>query len=225
MPVSRCRASAFLTHAHRGTHLDHTHRHFHGRSQPYNCGRRLAEPPPKLPIPRHPHYSALTACRLLHDWTLCYRQPRSVVISPLVLTSLMAISHFFLHPWERKQFLHLWLYISQTMCTMLQSAWIGFALLQKQTPVAFVYRLFHASHILSFFILAVSSDSVGFQYTSANSRAIFVPAQSSHAASCSHKTLSPQLDLFNDVQRSMLASSNVMVGNSSYLSSFTNCLF
>ena len=169
MPVSRCRASAFLTPAHRGTHLDHTRRHFHGRSQPYNCGCRLAEPPPKLPIPlflfrscRHPHYSALTACRLLHDWTLRYRQPRSVVISPLVLTSFMAISHFFLHPWERKQFLHLWLYISQTMCTILLSAWIGFALLQNIDPcyvrISFISCLTHPL----FFFLDVSSDSVGF---------------------------------------------------------------
>ena len=46
---------------------------------------------------------------------------------------------------------------------------------------------------------AVSSDCVGFQYISGNSGAILVPAQSSGAASCSHKTVSSQLDLFNDV--------------------------
>ena len=147
----RCRASAFHTPAHRGSRLDHTRRHFDGRSRPWPSFS-FSRATPKLPIPlflfhscRRPHYSALMACPLLHDWTFRYRQPRSVVISPLVLNSLMAISHLFLHLWERKQFLHLWLYISQTMCTMLLSAWIGFALLLNIDPcyvrISFISRL------------------------------------------------------------------------------------
>jgi hypothetical protein len=76
-----------------------------------------------------------------------------------------------------------------------------------------------------FFNKAVSSHCVGFQYTSGNSRAVFVPAQGSGAASCSRKTVSPQLDLFNDVLRSVPASSNVMIDNGPCFSSFTNCLF
>ena len=72
---------------------------------------------------------------------------------------------------------------------------------------------------------AVSSDCVGFQYTSGNSDAILVPAQSSGAASCSRKTVSSQLDLFNDIQRSMAARSNVMLDNCPCFSSFTNYVF
>ena len=108
----------------------------------------------KLPIPlflfhscQRPHYSASMACRLLLDWMLRYRQPRSVVILPLVLNFSMAMSHLFLHPWERKQFLHLWLYISRTMCMMLPLAWIGFSLLLNIDPcsvrVSFFSRLTH----------------------------------------------------------------------------------
>jgi hypothetical protein len=102
---------------------------------------------------------------------------------------------------------------------MLLSAWIGFALLQNIDPCYIRISFLSCLTRPLIFFKAVSLDCVGFQYTSGNSRAVFVPAQGSHAGSCSRTTLSPQLDLFNDVQRSMLASTNVMIVNGSYLSS------